>query len=414
MLFSPSLSIYTCRTVQTTENDTSAQIVPNMDDKRHSSDITMAMKTEGLPSGSSHFTSNASMTTLQLSLSPIHADSQSTQVPNPVHPVAASLAFQGSPIHVATSPAHPTGSIPFQGSPVHISSSPVQAGPIPFHTTLSASGGQQLILNSDFSSGYLLTPLAPSHTSNNSTAFFASPSPPSAGTLLNTSPTHSIESSSPVNIPTSPSNNAHSLHAVNGCHRPVRPSQSVDSYFTSHQPSPHSPSTSTPHHMRPTALLSSAQQQHSRSRSIILPSVSESGRSPENIVSSSAFIVSSPVDSIVTIRNAQFDDAAQNRHNFNSSDADGIVVGNTSSRSHRRRRNSSGDLNSTRIRRSSQGCHGVHSPSGSLEGTSLASATVSHAHHMHSGRTRRRSHDHVDRSRTSRSGSREPYTINPQ
>lgn len=400
---SPSLShIY--RTVNV-ESDTTAQIVPDMEDKQHRSDIAMAMKTEGLPSSSSH--SSGTGTALHL----VHSDSHSTHVPSPVHPVAASLAFQGSPIHVATSPVHP-GPIPFQGSPVHFTTSPAHAGSISFHSsTLNASSGPQLILNSDLSSAYLLTPLTPSLSPGNSSAFFNAHSPPPS-TLLNASPTHSLElsSSPPVHLPTSPSS---SLSVPR--HRPVGPSQSVDSYFTSSQIPPQaSPPTtisspSSSFHVRPTALVSSAQH----SRSILLPSVSESGSgfsTTGNGNGSSAFVVSSPVESIVTMgASSRVVDGDHNGHSFTSVDAVGAVSqAGPWTPTHRRRRNSSGDLNNTRVRRSSQGCH-AQSPSASMETTSLASA-------LHHGRVRRRSHDHhmEGRSRTSRSGSREPYTLNPQ
>ena len=386
-----------------------------MEDKRNSSDVPMAMKTEGVPSSSAHFLSN--MTAMQLSLSPVNPDSHSTQVPNPVHPVAASLAFPG---HVPTSPVHPTGPVPFQGSAVQITTSPVHGAPISFHA--AAPGRQQLLLNSDLSSAYLLTPLTPSISGGN---YFAAPSPPS-GSLLNTSPTHSLGSSSPpVPIPTSPPSSSHSLPLAhghtNGCHRPVGPSQSVDSYFTSRNhhslsfPPSASSSTSTPRHVRPTSLLSTSQQQQ-HSRSIFLPSVSESGRTPENMAAgSNGYIVSSPMDSIITIRSAHPRvEGEGNRHSFAGNEAvlasivGGISSATGSSRPHmhRRRRNSSGDLNSIRARRSSQGCH-VQSPSAAMEGTTLASAATSQP-----SRTRRRSQDHMERRR--RSASREPYTLNPQ
>ena len=382
----------------------------------------MAMKTEGVPSGSAHFLSSVSP--MQMGLSPVHHESHSTTLPNPVHPVAASVTFPGSQIHVPTSPVHPTGPIPFQGSPVHITTSPVHGG-LSFHTT--ATGRQQLLLNSDLSSAYLLTPLTPSLPN---VTHFASPSPPS-NSFLNASPTRSVGSSSPpVPIPTSPPPGSHSLPLVRshttGCHRPVGPSQSVDSYFTSHThhslgvpPSTTSSlsSSSTPQHARPTSLLSSTQQQPSRS--IFLPSVSESSWSPENMAASSnGYVVSSPMDSIVTVRPPRhLVEGEGSRHCFTSSEVSlgGGVVGGGSSLGasrphvHRRRRNSSGDLNSTRVRRSSQGCH-VQSPSGALEGTSLATAAT--ATSLPHGRTRRRSHDQMERRR--RSGSREPYTLNPQ
>ena len=386
-----------------------------MEDKQNSSDVPTAMKTEGVPSSSTHF-----LSTMQLSLNPSHTDPQSTHVPNPVHPVAASLAFPGSQIHVPTSPVHPTGSMPFQGSTVQITTSPVHGGPISFHA--AASGRQQLLLNSDLSSAYLLTPLTPSLAGGN---YFATPSPPS-NSHLSTSPTHSLGSSSspPVSIPTSPPSSSHSLplmqNHANGCHRPVGPSQSVDSYFTSRNhhnlsfpPSASSlSSSSTPHHVRPTSLLSSPQQ---HSRSIFLPSVSESGRTPENMAAgSNGYIVTSPVDSIMTIRSTHpRPEGESNRHSFAGSEAVMASISATnqsgSSRPHtrRRRRNSSGDLNSTRVRHSSQGCH-VQSPSAAVEGASLATAVAA----SNPGRTRRRSQDHMERRR--RSASREPYTINPQ
>ena len=401
-----------------TETDTSAQIVPDMDDKQHSSDIAMSMKTEGLPSSSTHTPSNAATTPLHLSFNPIHPESHSTHVPNPVHPVAASIAFHGSPIHVATSPVLP-GPVSFQGSPVHIATSPIHAGPISFHTTsLNSSSGQQLILNSDLSSAYLLTPLTPSLSSGgNLGAFFATPSPPS-NSLLNTSPTHSLgSSSSPVNIPTSP-------HSHANTHRPVGPSQSVDSYFSSRlhaNPTPGGPSalsTTSPSpasslHVRPTSLLSSSTQ---HSRNIALPSVSETGRISVGLFSSgpgsSGFVVSSPLESVMTVRSSAEPavDGEHNRHTFTSGDT-ATTPRTSAPRTHRRRRNSSSDLNSTRVRRSSLGCHAL-SPSASLESTSFESAT----HAPHHGRMRRRSHDyHMDgRSRISRSASREPYTLNPQ
>ena len=376
----------------------------------------MAMKTEGLPSSSAHFLSNVA--TMQLSLSPIHTDPHSTQVPNPVHPTAASVTFQGS--HVPTSPVQQAGPIPFQGSPVHITTSPVHGGPISFHAT--ASRQQQLLLNSDLSSAYLLTPLTPSLSGASAGTYFTSHSPPSHS-LLNTSPTHSVGSTSPpVPIPTTLPSSSHSLPLplvaghMTGCHRPVGPSQSVDSYFTSHNhhhtlslPLPTSSSTSTPRHSRPTDLLSSAQQ---HSRSLFLPSVSESGRTPEAIAA--GFVVSSPVDSIVTVRPTHTQVEGDTRTGFTSSEMAGIASGGgggaTRSNVHRRRRNSSGDLNNTRVRRSSQGCH-VQSPSSALEGISLTTAAPGTS--SHHGRTRRRSHDHVERSRTSsRSGSTEPYTLN--
>lgn len=346
-----------------------------MEDRLHSSDITMAMKTEGAPSGS---------TAVQLNLSPINLDSHSSHVPTPVHPVAASLTFQGSPVHVATSPIH-AGPIPFQGSPVHVATSPTHTGPISFHT--STLNGQQLILNSDLSSAYLLTPLTPSLSGASNGAFIAGS--PSSG-LLNPSPTHSLQSSSPISIPNSPPSNSQSLPIPRGSayHRPVGPSQSVDSYFTSQTlssltfPPGSSASTHTSSHVRPTALFSSQ-----NSCNMLLPSVSESGRSSENISINSSFVVSSPVNSIVTVGNSS-------------------GASHTQTHSHPppyRRRNSSGDLHSTRVRRSSQG--GLASPSASLEATSLGSHT-----HMHHGRTRRRSQD----GQRSRASSREPYTLNPQ
>ena len=353
------------------DNDSSAQIVPDMEDKLHSSDITMAMKTEGLATGS---------TAVQLNLSPINPDSHSSHVRTPVHPVAASFPFQGSPVHVATSPVH-AGPIPFQGSPVHVATSPTHTGPISFHT--STLNGQQLILNSDLSSAYLLTPLAPSLSGTTNGAFLGSPS----NGVLNASPTHSLQSSSPINIPTSPPSNSHSLPIPSGggaYHRPVGPSQSVDSYFTSQTlsslsfPPRSSASSHTTSHVRPTALFSPQS-----SCNILLPSVSETGRDSENI---SSFVVSSPVNSIVTVGNLS-------------------GASHTQTHSHPppyRRRNSSGDLHNTRVRRSSQG--GLASPSASLEGTSLASHT-----HIHHGRPRRRSQD----GQRSRASSREPYTLNP-
>ena len=392
-----------------------------MEDKQNSSDVSMVMKTEGLSSSSIHFLS--SVATMQLGLSPTQQDAHSTQVPNPIHPVAASLVYQGS--HVPTSPVHPTGPIPFQGSPVHITTSPVSGGPISFHAT--ASGQQQLLLNSDLSSAYLLTPLAPSLSGGNATGtYFASHSPPSAATLLSSSPTHSLGSASPpVSIPAAAAAVSSSslplmqTHTVTGCHRPVGPSQSVDSYFTSHShhgslsvPSSVSSlsTSSTPHHARPTSLLAGTQQP---SRSIFLPSVSESGRTPEAVAA--GIVVSSPVDSIVTVRQAAHTQVeGEPRHGFANGDFASVVGATGSSRPHmhRRRRNSSGDLNSTRARRSSQGCH-VQSPSSALENISLATAAMGTS--SHHGRTRRRSHDHMERSRTSsRSGSTEPYTLNPQ
>ena len=417
------MSLLRCRSAVSTDNDMSAQIVPDMEDKLHNSDVAMAMKTEGLPSGSAHFTSSATMTALQLSLNSIHPESHSTHVPTPVHPVAASIAFQGSPIHVATSPVH-TGPISFQGSPVHVATSPVHAGPLSFHTSaLGAPDRQQLILNSDLSSAYLLTPISTSLLSGNGSTLFTSPSPPSSTSLLNVSPTHSVgATSSPISIPTSPPSHTQSLPVPrSGCHRPVGPSQSVDSYFTSHAisggaPPSTSPSSSSTHRLRPTALIS---PQHSPA--IGLSSLSESGRSSENISvgGATSFVVSSPVDSIVMAGTASGNSSGNHRHSYTSGDvamSSQTQVGGTSSRAHPhgmppyRRRNSSGDLNSTRVRRPSQGSL-VQSPSASLEATSLASYAHAHTHH---GRTRRRSHDHMDRNRTSRSGSREPYTLNPQ
>lgn len=410
LLSPPLLIVY--RTVSA-ESDTSAQIVPDMEDKHHSSDITMTTKTEGLPPGSAHLTSTATMTAMQLTLNPIRPDSH---VSNPVHPTAAAISFQGSPVHIATSPVH-AAPFSFQGSPVHVATSPVHMAPISFHTsTLAASGGQQLILNSDLSSAYLLTPLTASLSGTGTIPFIATPSPPS-NSVFNISPTHSIgPSSSPISIPTSPTHSYSLPFSRVACHRPVGPSHSVDSYFTPHTlsghplPSSTSPSTSASSHVRPTALMS---PQHSRN--LLLPSVSESGRSSENIsVSSSALVVSNPVESIVTVRTAPRTNGERNRHSYTSGD---VAVSNlsqvgTSPRAHPppyRRRNSSGDLNSTRARRSSHGS--LASPSASQEATSLASHTHAHTHH---GCTRRRSHDHMDRNRSSRSASREPYTLNPQ
>jgi hypothetical protein len=404
-LLSLSPHLYIHRSTSSTDADSAAaQIVPDMEDNRNSSDIPTAMKTEGVPSGSAHFLST-------MLLSSIHPDAHSTHVPNPVHPSAASVVFPGSQIHVPTSP---TGSVPFQGSTVQITTSPVHGGPISFHA--AASGRQQLLLNSDLSSAYLLTPLTPSGGN-----YFTAPSPPS-NSLLNTSPTHSLGSTSPpVPIPTSPPSVSHSLPLIqnhaSGCHRPVGPSQSVDSYFTSRNhhslgvPSSSLSSSSTPHHVRPTSLLSSSQQQP-HSRSIFLPSVSESGRTPENMtVGSSSFIVTSPVDSIMTIRSTHPQvEGESNRHSFSGSETvliGGNPAGSSRPHVHRRRRNSSGDLNSTRVRRSSQGCH-VQSPSAAMEGASLAVAVAA----SNPGRTRRRSQEHMERRR--RSASREPYTINPQ
>lgn len=342
------------------------------------------MKTEGLPTGS--------MTAVQLNLSPIHSESHSSHVPTPVHPVAASISFQGSPIHVATSPVH-AGPIQFQGSPVHVATSPTHTGSISFHT--STLNGQQLILNSDLSSAYLLTLLTPSLSGASNGAFIAAPSPPS-NSFLNASPTHSLRSSSsPINIPTSPPSVSQSLPIAGGgaYHRPVGPSQSVDSYFTSRSLSchPFPPGSSallhtTSSHVRPTALFSSQ-----NSCNIHLPSVSESGRSLENVSVNSSFVVSSPVNSIATVGGNLSGSSAHSQTHTHPPPY--------------RRRNSSGDLHNTRLRRTSQG-GGVASPSASQEGTSLASLTHAQMHH---GRPRRRSHDGQRRS-----SSREPYTLNPQ
>ena len=379
------------------------------------------MQSGSLPSTSPGFTHLAS-TALQLSLNSLFPDSHTTLVSAPVHPVA---------------------SIPFQGSPVHVAAtSPVHSGPISFHTSpLHTAGGQQLILNSDLSSAYLLTPFTSTATAPAGSPFVAPPPPPSpSNSFLNASPTHSIgSSSSPINIPTSPTN-THSLPspALIACHRPVAPSHSVDSYFISHHhnsPS-HSGGASNSSHMRPTALFS---PQHSHN--LILPSVSESGRSSENISGggsngdsggSNLFVVSSPLDSIVTVRSTSRSNGNQNRHSYTSGDVNLVQHTPTHPPTHThpptyRRRNSSGDLNSTQVQRSSQG--GLGSPNATLEATSLGSHAHVHAHthmqHTHHGRTRRRSHDHnMDRddnfgplgwrSRLSRSSSREPYNINPQ
>lgn len=314
--------------------------------------------------------SHLTMMEVQLtSISPSHLESH--------HSLAT------SPVHLATSPVHP-GPIPVLGSPVH-------------------AAGQRILVTSDLSSAYMLTSLPLAHPSAANGSPFASPStsPP----FLSASPTNSMGSavSSPLNIPASPSH-SHSMSAslLTG-HRPVGPSQSVDSFFT--------PNIS---HSLPSTLMHSAA--HFSPQHVVLPSVSESGRSSENI---SNVYSSSPADSLVTVRSTSRPSTSRNRHSYTNGDASvfNFVPANLHLPLHvpRQRRNSSGsqDLNSTRTRRSSHSS--VMSPSASLDSAFLASHR----------RGRRRSHDAyvdsdivanfgplaVSQRRTSRSSSREPYNV---
>ena len=368
------LSLPLLRRSDSPENDLSVQIVPELEGRPCATAFTVPMKNEELSPTSlsgANMASSLTMMEVQLtSISPTHLESHS------------SLAT--SPVHLATSPVHP-GPIPVHGSPVH-------------------AAGQRILLTSDLPSAYTFASLPLPPHPNGSPFVSPSTSPP----FLSASPTNNMGSavSSPLNIPGSPSHSV-SASLFNG-HRPVGPSQSVDSFFTTNVS-----------HSLPNTLLHSAAHYSPQHVHNVLPSVSESGRNSEG-APNAYNIVSSPADSLVTIRSTPIPSTSRNRHSYTNGDASvfNFVPSNLHLPLHvpRQRRNSSGsqDLNSTRTRRSSHSS--VMSTSASLDSAFLASHR----------RGRRRSHDaYVDRDdivanfgplavsqrRTSRSSSREPYNV---